>query len=92
MQPEQAEASTSGRGDATVEDDAGDATMAAFRAAAEAVKARQAQAAMTTEQRILHHLKKWCKAWEQDLERRPEHVKDSGPGALSPFLVTSSLP
>ena len=58
--------------------------VATFRAAAEAVKAKQAQAALSTEQRILHHLRKWCKAWGDDLDARPAHVKDSGAGAPGP--------
>lgn len=55
--------------------------MATFRAAAEALKAKQAEKSLTTEQRILRHLKKWCKAWEEDLAARPAHVQESGPGA-----------
>jgi hypothetical protein len=54
--------------------------MAAFEAAAAAVKAQQAEAAMTTEDRIAKHLKQWCAEWETDLERRPAEVKESGPG------------
>lgn len=61
--------------------------MATFRAAAEALKAKQAQAALSTEQRILHHLKKWFKAWGDDLDARPAHIKDSGSGALLPLLL-----
>jgi len=84
--PNQAEASTSGRGDATTEDGEGDAMMATFRAAAEALKAKQAEKSLTTEQRILRHLKKWCKAWEEDLAARPAHVQESGPGARATTL------
>ena len=27
------------------------------------------------------YVTRWCQEWEQDLEKRPEHVKQSGPGA-----------
>ena len=76
---QEADGSTSGH-DATTADTEAEAAMAAFEAAAAAVKAQQAEAAMTTEDRIAKHLKQWCAEWETDLERRPAEVKESGPG------------
>jgi hypothetical protein len=66
-------------GDREPSDEAADLAIA-FRAAADAVKAKQAAAAMSTEDRISHHLKIWCAAWKRDLEQRPEAVRESGEG------------
>ena len=29
---------------------------------------------------LCRYMQKWCKAWEEDLEKRPAAVKSSGPG------------
>ena len=29
---------------------------------------------------LCRYMQKWCKAWEEDLEKRPAAVKNSGPG------------
>jgi hypothetical protein len=76
------------RHEATTADTEEEAAMAAFEAAAAAVKAQQAEAAMTTEDRIAKHLKQWCAEWETDLERRPAEVKESGPGMYSVTLYS----
>lgn len=55
--------------------------MAAFTAAAEAVKAQRKEAAMCTEDRIAKYVKAWCAEWALDLERRPAEIQDSGAGA-----------
>lgn len=77
-------------GDREPSDEAADLAIA-FRAAADAVKAKQAAAAMSTEDRISHHLKIWCAAWKRDLEQRPEAVRESGEGARASTLQTQTM-
>lgn len=67
-------------GEAVVEAEAGNDLMDAFKAAAAAVAERQAEAGLPTEDRIAKHLKRWCEAWREDLERRPDAVKESAAG------------
>lgn len=62
--------------------------MAAFKAAAAAVAERQAEAAMSTEDRIMKYLTRWCDAWRDDLERRSSEIKESGPGAEIPSVIS----
>lgn len=57
-----------------------DATLAAFKRAAAELAARRKEEAMCVEDRIIKHLKKWMSDWEEDLERRPDEVKESGSG------------
>lgn len=57
-----------------------DATLAAFKRAAAELAARRKEEAMCVEDRITKYLKQWMSDWEEDLERRPDEVKESGSG------------
>lgn len=81
----QQEAEPSGR-DATAADGEAEDVMAAFEAAAAAVKAQREEATAALEDRVLRHIKSWCADWEADLERRPAEIKESGRGILSGIL------
>ncbi|BDA45542.1 Pre-mRNA-splicing factor 18 [Coccomyxa sp. Obi] len=51
-----------------------------FREAAEALKEKREEEAMSVEERISKYFKRWCKEWGEDLDRRPEAVKKTGGG------------
>ncbi|KAK9904116.1 hypothetical protein WJX75_004917 [Coccomyxa subellipsoidea] len=51
-----------------------------FRQAAEALKEKREEDAMSVEERISKYFKQWCKEWGEDLDRRPETVKKTGGG------------
>ena len=38
------------------------------------------------------HLQRYCELWREDLERRPEEVKRSGPGMDSTHVPAPALP
>ncbi|CAL5228863.1 g12074 [Coccomyxa viridis] len=57
-----------------------DETARLFRLAAEQLREKREEEAMSVEERILKYMQKWCQAWEDDLENRSIAVKCSGPG------------
>ena len=66
-------------------------TLAAFKRAAAELADRRAEESMATEERIAKYLKQWSKEWEEDLERRPEDVKDSGSGRHATLLFRQTM-
>lgn len=52
------------------------ALLAQFQRAAEAVAEQQ----MSVEDRISKYLRRWCDAWEHDLEGRPDEIKETHEG------------
>lgn len=56
---------------------------AAFKRAAEIVKMRQSEKDMEVDERISMYIRQWCSDWQQDLEQRPEEVKESAAGRSS---------
>jgi hypothetical protein len=54
--------------------------MAAFQAAAAALREKREEEELPVEERIAKHIRQWCDAWQQDLDARPEAVKASGAG------------
>ncbi|GLI69856.1 hypothetical protein VaNZ11_014573 [Volvox africanus] len=62
-----------------------DATLEAFKRAAAELAERRKEEAMPVDDRIAKYLKTWMKEWEDDLERRPDVVKDSSSGIQATF-------
>ncbi|GFR49881.1 hypothetical protein Agub_g11985, partial [Astrephomene gubernaculifera] len=62
-----------------------DATLEAFKRAAAELAERRKEEAMPVEDRIAKYLKAWMKEWEDDLERRPDEVKDCSSGIQATF-------
>ena len=85
------EADASGA-DVTAADGEAEDCMAAFEAAAAAVKAQRAEATAALEDRVLRHIKAWCADWEADLERRPSDIKDSGRGGWQTVTFLFAVP
>jgi len=57
-----------------------DPTLVAFKKAAAALAEKRAEESMSVEERIEKWVKRWMKEWEDDLERRPDDIKNSGSG------------
>ncbi|KXZ43587.1 hypothetical protein GPECTOR_86g380 [Gonium pectorale] len=60
-------------------------TLEAFKRAAAELAERRKEEAMQVEDRIAKYLKAWMKEWEDDLERRPDEVKESNSGMQATF-------
>ncbi|KAG2439905.1 hypothetical protein HYH02_010535 [Chlamydomonas schloesseri] len=54
-----------------------DATLAAFKRAAALLAEKRKEEAMAVEDRIAKYVQQWMKEWEEDLDRRPEAMKES---------------
>ncbi|GLC41332.1 hypothetical protein PLESTB_001074400 [Pleodorina starrii] len=78
---EQADGSSGGGAGLSAED----ATLEAFKRAAAELAERRKEEAMAVEDRIAKYLRAWMKEWEDDLERRPDVVKDSSSGIQATF-------
>lgn len=60
--------------------DPADPLKAAFERAAQQLAEKRAEEAMCVEDRIAKWVRRWTQEWEEDLERRPDEIKNSGSG------------
>ncbi|PNW73666.1 hypothetical protein CHLRE_13g567750v5 [Chlamydomonas reinhardtii] len=66
-------------------EEAEDATLAAFKRAAALLAEKRKEEAMAVEDRICKYVQQWMKEWEEDLDRRPDAMKDSISGINSTY-------
>ncbi|KAG2497758.1 hypothetical protein HYH03_004030 [Edaphochlamys debaryana] len=62
-----------------------DATMEAFKRAAAQLAEKRKEEAMPVEDRIVKYVKQWMKEWEEDLDKRPDAIKDSNSGVQATY-------
>ena len=58
-------------------------TMAAFKKAAERVKAERLEATMPLGEAVAHYVKRMTKEWEEDLDSKPDAYRETGEGRQS---------
>eukprot|EP00798_Chlamydomonas_sp_ICE-L_P010079 gene10079-7976_t len=68
-----------------------DPTMVIFKKAAAALAEKRMEEAMAVDERIVYFVQKWSKEWGEDLERRPEEVKESGSGYQSTLTYRQTM-
>ncbi|GAX85653.1 hypothetical protein CEUSTIGMA_g13068.t1 [Chlamydomonas eustigma] len=68
-----------------------DPVMSAFKKAAAMLKERREEEGMCVEDRIEKWIRKWTREWEEDLDRRPLEVLNSGSGHQTSLMFRQTM-